>query len=167
MDHQELCILILQRMTQQFHEADYACALRVGLDWDEIRALEALTLLDFHVLTTLSPHFIRIDGFAGAHACTLTGPLVLWHGVSEAGIAALDQRHAQGRIAFGAGRPLVYLIDGQMLRLPIAKRRHHAYKRPHWYPVTLSTPAQVTAHIAPLRQSRRTRRAPDHAPQVI
>ncbi|NEV61620.1 DUF2857 family protein [Thiorhodococcus minor] len=48
-------------MTQQFHEADYDCALRLGLDWDEIRALEALTLLDFQVLTTLSPHFIRIE----------------------------------------------------------------------------------------------------------
>lgn len=61
MEDQELSRRILQTMTQQFHEADYECALRLGLDWNEIRALEALTLLDFHVLTTLSPHFIRID----------------------------------------------------------------------------------------------------------
>lgn len=61
MENQELTVLILQRMTQQFHESDYECALRLGLDWDEIRALETLSLLDFHVLTTLSPHFIRID----------------------------------------------------------------------------------------------------------
>ena len=26
---------------------------RLGIDWDEIRVLEALSLLDFHVLTTL------------------------------------------------------------------------------------------------------------------
>mgnify|MGYP001805979139 FL=1 len=61
MENQDMTILLLQRMTQQFHEADYECALRLGLDWDEIRVLEELSLLDFHVLTTLSPHFIRID----------------------------------------------------------------------------------------------------------
>ena len=109
----------------------------------------------------------RIEGFSGDHACTLNGQVVLWQGLSDAGIAALSQLHANGQIAFVACSPLVYLIDGQMLRLPIAKRRHHAYKRPHWYPVTLSTPAQVAAHTAPLRQSRRARRAPDHAPQVL
>ncbi|NEV62423.1 hypothetical protein [Thiorhodococcus minor] len=109
----------------------------------------------------------RIDGFAGDHACTLNGQVVLWQGLSDAGIAALIQLQASSQIALVACSPLVYFIDGQMLRLPIAKRRHHAYKRPHWYPVTLSTPAQVAAHTAPLRQSRRVRRAPDHAPQVI
>ena len=61
MESQELTVLILHRMTQQFHESDYECALRLGLGWEEIRILEALSLLDFHVLTTLSPHFIRID----------------------------------------------------------------------------------------------------------
>ena len=101
----------------------------------------------------------RVEGFAGPHACTLNGHVVLWQGVSDAGIEALSQLQANGQIAFVACSPLVYLIDGQMLRLPIAKRRHHAYKRPHWYPVTLSTPAQVSAHTAPLRQPRRQRKA--------
>ena len=101
----------------------------------------------------------RIEGFAGDHVCTLNGQVVLWQGLSDAGIAALSQLQANGQIAFVACSPLVYLIDGQMLRLPIAKRRHHAYKRPHWYPVTLSTPAQLRAHTTPLRQSRRQRKA--------
>ncbi|NEV61619.1 hypothetical protein [Thiorhodococcus minor] len=101
----------------------------------------------------------RIEGFAGPHACTLNDRVVLWQGVSDAGIAALNRLQRRGQIAFVACSPLVYLIDGQMLRLPIAKRRHHAYKRPHWYPVTLSTPAQIAAHATPLRQSRRQHKA--------
>ena len=64
----------------------------------------------------------RVEGFAGPHACTLNGHVVLWQGVSDAGIEALSQLQANGQIAFVACSPLVYLIDGQMLRLPIAKR---------------------------------------------
>lgn len=107
----------------------------------------------------------RIEGFAGERACTLNGSLVLWEGVSDAGIEALGRLQTRGRIACVACSPLVYLSDGQMLRLPIAKRRNHTYKQPHWYPVTLSTPAQVAAHTAPLRQSRRTRGTPDDVPR--
>lgn len=107
----------------------------------------------------------RIEGFAGQHACTLNGQLVLWEGLSDAGIEALGRLQTSGLIAIVACSPLVYLIDGQMLRLPIAKRRNHTYQRPHWYPVTLSTPAQVAAHTAPLCQSRRTRGTPNYVPR--
>ncbi|EGV28626.1 hypothetical protein ThidrDRAFT_3618 [Thiorhodococcus drewsii AZ1] len=107
----------------------------------------------------------RIEGFAGKHSCPLNGQVVLWEGVSDAGIEALGRLQTRGQIAFVARSPLVYLTDGQMLRLPIAKRRNHTYKRPLWYPVTLSTPAQVAAHTAPLRQSRRTQGTPNHVPR--
>lgn len=106
----------------------------------------------------------EIAGFAGASDCALQPNLMLWQGVSEAAIAALNDLRASRRLAFVACDRLVYHLDGKTLRLPVGKRREHAYRRPYWYPVTVSTPAQLETQGSALRQARRTLRGHDATP---
>ena len=101
----------------------------------------------------------EVDGFAGASAYALRENLILWQGVSEVASVALDDLQRTRRLAFVACDRLVYFLDGQTLRLPVGKRRSHAYRRPTWYPVTVSTPAQLEIHGSALRQTRRSRHA--------
>jgi hypothetical protein len=106
-----------------------------------------------------------IAGFAGERDCLLNAHLIVWQGVSEAAITALNALQHSRQIVFLPCTALVYVIDGKTLRLPIAKRRDHPYQRPAWYPVTLSTPAQLVAHTSPLQQARRTGRGLADAPR--
>jgi hypothetical protein len=65
---------------------------------------------------------------------------VLWAGMSQAFADALELLRSQGRVHVHGTSPLVYLIDGGMLRLPVAKRPPKGgYKQPHWVPVCLRT----------------------------
>ena len=104
-----------------------------------------------------------IDGFAGPRDCTLHPPVILWQGVSDAAISALDELQQTRQIVLVACSVLVYQLDGKTLHLPVAKRRDYVYKRPCWYPVALSTPAQLRTPGSPLRLARRTLGARDHA----
>lgn len=88
----------------------------------------------------------EVEGFAGELECTHGEQLVLWQGVSEIAIAALNALQAAGRIVFLACHPQRYIHDGATLRLPIAKRRDYPFKRPYWYPVMLATPEQIARH---------------------
>jgi hypothetical protein len=100
-----------------------------------------------------------VDGFAGTNDYALRENLMLWQGVSAAASAALDDLQRTRRLAFVACDRLVYFLDGKTLRLPVGKRRGHAYRRPTWYPVTVSTPTQLDRHGSALRQARRSLRA--------
>lgn len=59
--------------------------------------------------------------------------LVLWSGVSQLFDEAF--KAALHRIQPMVTTPMTYLIDGEALKLPIAKRIR-AYKKGHWLPVT-------------------------------
>lgn len=72
----------------------------------------------------------------GDFEISLIPNVVLWSGMSQAfcdvveGVRPLTELHGS--------TVLVYLIDGGMLKMPIAKRPPKAgYKKPHWAPVTL------------------------------
>jgi hypothetical protein len=81
----------------------------------------------------------RLEGFEGNLEVKGEPPnRVLWHGVSQEGLDAINMLLEQGLIVCRSTNPLVYLIDGALLRYPIA-RRWKSYKKPHWMPVTFST----------------------------
>lgn len=61
MENQELTMFVLKIVTRDLHEGEYACALQLGLCWDEIRALESLSLIDFQWMHALSANFIQLD----------------------------------------------------------------------------------------------------------
>lgn len=61
MDNQELSMFVLKSVTRKLHEGEYDCALQLGLGWDEIRALESLSLIDFQWMHALSPNFIHLE----------------------------------------------------------------------------------------------------------
>lgn len=67
--------------------------------------------------------------------------IVLWQPVSLAMTAALNSATENGRILMKATQPIVYAIDGKMLRLPLASKARH-YKKPRWLRVTFS-PAEA------------------------
>ena len=89
--------------------------------------------------------FVELDrefpeGFDGQeHAMYLTGfdNILLWQPVSQAMAEALNSASNNGRIVMKATQPIVYAIDGKMLRLPLASKARH-YKTPRWLPVSFS-----------------------------
>jgi hypothetical protein len=67
--------------------------------------------------------------------------VVLWSGVSERFAEAFASLVETGQVRLVPTSPLVYLIDGKALRLPLVKGRYR-YKKPHWLPVVLDIPAR-------------------------
>ena len=61
--------------------------------------------------------------------------IVLWSGLSDEGIAVLQDVLEMG-CEYAPTPPLVYLVDGSMLNLPLAKSARK-YKKPHWLPVLI------------------------------
>lgn len=82
-----------------------------------------------------------IPGFEGDQLILLDGPgianVVLWCGVSQEAVTAIQELLAEGRITYSQAHVLAYLIDGGTLSLPLAKRAK-AYKRLRWLPVAFN-----------------------------
>lgn len=65
--------------------------------------------------------------------------ICLWAGMSEEFIAVMHELQAARAIHPTATNLLVYLIDGGMLDMPIAKNPpKNGYKKPHWAPVVMN-----------------------------
>lgn len=79
-----------------------------------------------------------IEGFNGDFEDQLKPNLILWSGLSLEASIAIDELVKERAININAASALVYMIDGIMPNLPIAKRVQ-AYKKPHWLPVTFNT----------------------------
>jgi hypothetical protein len=64
---------------------------------------------------------------------------IWWVGMSEKMIDAIELCQKRKSIEPGYAHYLVYLIDGGMLKFPIAKRLPKGgYKKPHWVPVVFN-----------------------------
>ena len=63
--------------------------------------------------------------------------IIMWVGLTDAACDALEELRAARRIHPTPASFLVYLIDGRMLQLPLAKRKRH-YKKPHWAPIVFN-----------------------------
>jgi hypothetical protein len=69
--------------------------------------------------------------------------LVVWAGMSQAFADLVQGLLAAGRLSLHPASVMTYLIDGGMLRLPLAKRDRE-YRKPHWSPACL--------RVVPLRR---------------
>ena len=80
------------------------------------------------------------EGAEGNFAMTLPERpnTVLWAGMSEAFLDAFDE--IGGWIEPAPAHILVYLADGGLLKMPIARRpsKTQDYRRPHWIPLTFN-----------------------------
>ena len=65
---------------------------------------------------------------------------VLWEGLNESLADALIGLVKTGRMNCRPTSPLVYAVDGAVLKLPIARRPGYRYRRPHWLPVLYTRP---------------------------
>lgn len=66
--------------------------------------------------------------------------LILWAGMSEQFCEVVDALRADTELT--PAHPLVYMCDGGMLRLPIAKKPPRGgYRKPHWAPAVLNVKA--------------------------
>lgn len=63
--------------------------------------------------------------------------IILWSGISLEMIEAIDSLIKEKLIDIYPTTPLVYMADGAVLSLPIAKSMRK-YKKPHWAPVVFN-----------------------------
>lgn len=64
--------------------------------------------------------------------------IVFWSGISEEFVEALQGLIKEKRITVMPTTTLVYVMDGSLLGLPIAKRPKHKYKSSRWLPVVFN-----------------------------
>lgn len=68
-----------------------------------------------------------------------TKNIVFWDGMSKPFTQLVQDALDAGSVELAACSSLIYMFDGAMLQLPIAKRPPRAgYKQPHWAPSCLS-----------------------------
>jgi hypothetical protein len=66
--------------------------------------------------------------------------VILWANMSPELTETLRRLLADGRIHAHAATPLIYLIDGEIPTLPIARQiRKRGYTKPRWLPVVFRT----------------------------
>jgi hypothetical protein len=97
----------------------------------------------------------EIEGFRGgpfAIANHTYSSWIYWAGLTQEAVSALQHLRMTEQITFVPASPLVYLIDGERLTLPLV-RQVRAYKEDHWAPVTLARPEVL----------RKLKAAPAHA----
>ncbi len=79
------------------------------------------------------------DGFGSGNATILEeSNIVIAFGLSEEVAAALNELIESDDVVCIPCSTFVYLIDGRMPDLPIAKA-NKSYKKPHWQPVAFDT----------------------------
>lgn len=84
----------------------------------------------------LKRHFPEFDGQKDFGL--LDKNIVFWSGISDEFADALDQLIREDLITVKPTTSMVYMLDGILIRLPIAKRPKHAYKKPRWLPVVFN-----------------------------
>lgn len=79
----------------------------------------------------------RLSGYMeteGDFTSELRLNLVLWAGMSKAFVDLINDLLQQKRLFIHPSSLMTYLVDGGILRLPLAKSPR-PYKKPHWVPV--------------------------------
>jgi len=83
----------------------------------------------------LRGHF-EIDG-EGALCYQGNDTIVLWVNMSEAYFLAFSELMHERRIYIRNTNFMVYMIDGLVPGIPVAKSWNRVYKQPHWMPVVV------------------------------
>ena len=85
----------------------------------------------------------RMEGATGES--TLWGDenqtVVIWMDLHANLTRAISELIEERRLAVRITSPMIYLMDGGTLKLPIAKKANKSYKTPHWAPVVLALAA--------------------------
>lgn len=82
----------------------------------------------------------RIPGFHGTKeilAPESFGNTIIWQAMSQEFCDAINGLIVDGEAHLYPSTPLVYMFDGCILKLPIAKTKR-VYKTPHWLPCVLN-----------------------------
>ena len=82
----------------------------------------------------------QIEGFKG-NLClnSVRHPnLIFWTEISEEATDALDELTKENKITISPTSALVYMCDGAMPKLPIAKPRQRVFKNPTWVPIVFN-----------------------------
>lgn len=82
----------------------------------------------------------ELPGFAGNLEWYFEPNVVIWNGCSEAAVDAMTSLLRDGKITFSIVSPLVYMVDGETLAIPVVTASTLRSKKPHWLPVTFSIP---------------------------
>jgi hypothetical protein len=92
----------------------------------------------------------RLEGFKGDLAIELPvaggAPFLIWAGISRAAADALQELVAEGFCHYQGCSPLIYMIDGVMSSMPVA-RQNRGYKKQRWLPLVVKLgPAKRGRH---------------------
>jgi hypothetical protein len=79
----------------------------------------------------------KIKNSTGEKDIMVEENLYAWLGLSEPLATAVVELMDEGVIKMTQSSPLIYVIDGGMINLPIAKKKQ-PYKNPRWIPTVLS-----------------------------
>ena len=72
--------------------------------------------------------------------------IFLWRGMERELTGVIKELFDEERIVIRPTSPLVYVYEGKIMMLPIAKRRLN-YKQPHWLPVVFSSTKPPTGEM--------------------
>lgn len=64
--------------------------------------------------------------------------VILWTGWNKEAIEVINNLKRSEKIEQVLTDPIIYLIDGKALNMPIVKK-YKDYKKPHWLPVVFTT----------------------------
>lgn len=79
----------------------------------------------------------EVPGFAGEYQWGNGSNWILWSGISEEAIIELNKLKDENLIEGKPCDPIIYMVDGGWLKLPLVKS-NRKYKKPHWIPLTWS-----------------------------
>lgn len=65
------------------------------------------------------------------------GNVALWSGWSSDAVQAFDNVMRLPDVNISTASPIIYLMDGAVPQLPVAKREQ-SYKHPHWLPIVFT-----------------------------
>ena len=79
----------------------------------------------------------EVPGFNGDYQYGNSHNWIYWSNISEEAAKTLKQLKDENIIDATPCEPLIYMIDGGYLPLPLVKS-NRIYKKPHWMPMTWS-----------------------------
>lgn len=112
------------------------------LTQDELanRVVEFVRVRDWVTFIELEHEFASVTDVIGHTAITAREfpNIILWPRLSHSWATLLSQLIDEKRLFYHPSSLLIYMIDGGVPRMPLAKRLRH-YSKPHWFAVSLRT----------------------------
>lgn len=79
----------------------------------------------------------EVPGFKGDYEWSNSSNWVYWASISEEAARTMKQLKDEKLIDGSPCHPIIYMVDGGWLNLPLVKSNRN-YKKPHWIPMTWS-----------------------------